>query len=88
MHNEIEYIIKKCLLSNIYLALIKIYLKFDTIKYILFRSKHQSKSTLIMFAFSKITLVIKRVNSLSAIRGSDSRDTIAPLSRHRPKRVS
>jgi len=60
MNSIINRLKDKCFLTNFYLRIIRNASKLDAIKMLL--KKHSSASSLIMFSFSKMTLVVKRVN--------------------------
>jgi len=64
MYNNIKQIIKRYFQNNIYLAFVKRCSKLNAIKYIFSRSKYLDKSTLIIFALFKITLITKRISNL------------------------
>ena len=67
MNNETERIKAECLLNKIYVVFIKTCSKLAAIEYILSRKKHRDKSALIIFIFSKMTLIVERINEFFEI---------------------
>ena len=60
----------ECSLNKIYVAFIKTCSKLAAIKYILLKKEHRDNSAFIMFIFSKMTLIIEKVNKFFKIRYS------------------
>ena len=68
MNIETKCIKTECSLNKIYVVFIKTCSKLAAIKYIFSKEEHRDKSALIMFIFSKMTLIVERISRFFEIR--------------------